>query len=594
MAYTAEIKQAAKVLYLKAWTPKCIADELKLSNERIVYYWADKHGWRDMLREYSVDEMISSKIQALLDLTEPTKAQLDMLDRLMNHHVKYKRQRAQDKQRAEQGDSPAPHSDSKPRSNNRRSKNQSQKKERKKTVEDLTPEDFELWVDSLYDYQKLMRTIKNDPSMPRTRNVLKSRQIGFTFGCAGEALEDAVLTGENQIFISATKSQAEVFRSYIVKIAHEFLDITLKGNPIKLPNGAEMHFLATSANSAQSRAGNVYVDEYFWIRDFKKVSDVVSACATQKRFRKTYFSTPSSKNHPAYPFWTGDMWKGGKSTRSNVVFPDFNKLKDGGRVCPDKQWRYVIDVHDAVQQGCDLIDPDELEEEFSPDAFRNLYKCEFVDDAKSVFKFTDVEKLMVDTATWQDFKARENFPFARREVWLGYDPSRTRDNACLVVVAPPLKDGETFRVLEKHYWKGLNFQYQASEIKKVMERYNATYLGIDTTGIGAGVWDLLSAEYPRECVAIHYSNESKTRLVMKMIDVVESKRLQFDAGQKDIASAFMAIKRAATKGGGNMTFRADRSELVGHADVFWAISHALINEPLNFNNKRKSTWKTAA
>jgi hypothetical protein len=156
-----------------------------------------------------------------------------------------------------------------------------------------------------------------------------------------------------------------------------------------------------------------------------------------------------------------------------------------------------------------------------------------------------------------------------------------------------MKEGETFRVLEKHYWKGLNFQYQASEIKKVMERYNATYLGIDTTGIGAGVWDLLSAEYPRECVAIHYSNESKTRLVMKMIDVVESKRLQFDAGQKDIASAFMAIKRAATKGGGNMTFRADRSELVGHADVFWAISHALINEPLNLN-KRKSTWKTAA
>ena len=53
-----------------------------------------------------------------------------------------------------------------------------------------------------------------------------------------------------------------------------------------------------------------------------------------------------------------------------------------------------------------------------------------------------------------------------------------------------------------------------------MERYNATYLGIDTTGIGAGVWDLLNAEFPRECVPIHYSNESKTRLVMKMIDVM--------------------------------------------------------------------------
>ena len=595
MAYTAEIKQAAKVLYLKAWTPKCIANELGLNNERIVYYWADKHGWRDMLREFTVDEAISSKIQAILEIPEPSKANLDLLDRLIKHHTILKKQRAQEKtaQAADASTSSERRPDNK-RSNKRTNNKQSQKKEKARTVDDLTPEDFDVWVESLFEYQKLMRAVKNDPSMPRTRNVLKSRQIGFTFGCAGEAFEDAVLTGENQIFISATKSQAEVFRSYIIHIAQTFFDITLKGNPIKLPNGAELHFLATSANSAQSRAGNVYVDEYFWIRDFKKVSDVVSACATQKRFRKTYFSTPSSKNHPAYPFWTGDMWRGGKSTRKNIEFPSFDKLKDGGRVCPDKQWRYVIDVHDAVKMGCHLIDPDELEEEFSPDAFRNLYKCEFVDDAKSVFKFTDVEKLMVDPGIWQDFNAHENFPFARREVWLGYDPSRTRDNACLVVMAPPMKAGEPFRLLEKHYWKGLNFQYQANEIKKVMERYNATYLGIDTTGIGAGVWDLLCAEYPREAVAIHYSNESKTRLVMKMIDVVESKRLQFDEEQKDIASAFMAIKRASTNGGGNMTFRADRSELVGHADVFWAISHALINEPLDHSNKRKSTWKTAA
>ena len=401
MAYSAEVKQAAKALYLKAWTPQCIATELKLNNERIVYYWADKHGWRDMLREFTVDEAISSKIQAILEIPEPSKANLDLLDRLIKHHTILKKQRAQEKvaQAADLSSDDNRPSKSK-RSNKQRTNNESKKKDKARTVDDLTPEDFEVWVESLFDYQKLMRSIKNDPLMPRTRNVLKSRQIGFTFGCAGEAFEDGVLTGENQIFISATKSQAEVFRSYIIHIAQTFFDITLKGNPIKLPNGAEFHFLATSANSAQSRAGNVYVDEYFWIRDFKKVSDVVSACATQKRFRKTYFSTPSSKNHPAYPFWTGDMWRGGKSTRKNIEFPSFDKLKDGGRVCPDKQWRYVIDVHDAVKMGCDLIDPDELEEEFSPDAFRNLYKCEFVDDAKSVFKFTDVERLMVDPGIW--------------------------------------------------------------------------------------------------------------------------------------------------------------------------------------------------
>jgi len=97
MAYSAEIKQAAKALYLKAWTPQCIATELKLNNERIVYYWADKHGWRDMLREFTVDEAISSKIQALLEIPEPSKANLDLLDRLIKHHTILKKQRAQEK-----------------------------------------------------------------------------------------------------------------------------------------------------------------------------------------------------------------------------------------------------------------------------------------------------------------------------------------------------------------------------------------------------------------------------------------------------------------------------------------------------------------
>ncbi len=54
-------------------------------------------------------------------------------------------------------------------------------------------------------------------------------------------------------------------RSYICKIAQTFLGVTLTGNPIVLSNGAELIFCSTNSNSAQSRSGNVYIDEYFWI-----------------------------------------------------------------------------------------------------------------------------------------------------------------------------------------------------------------------------------------------------------------------------------------------------------------------------------------
>ena len=50
----------------------------------------------------------------------------------------------------------------------------------------------------------------------RIRNILKSRQIGATYYFAREALLDALTTGRNQIFLSASKAQAHVFKNYII------------------------------------------------------------------------------------------------------------------------------------------------------------------------------------------------------------------------------------------------------------------------------------------------------------------------------------------------------------------------------------------
>ncbi|CDT98612.1 putative terminase, ATPase subunit [Vibrio coralliirubri] len=592
MAYSPETRHAARALYLKAWTPNEIASELGLNSTRIIYHWADKFGWRDMLREQTIDESIARRIETLLELENPTKGQLDMLDRLIKHHVQLKKFHTQAQPT---GDSPSPTekitttkaSGNSTRAHRSEDKQKKKKSKKKNNIAELTEENFTTWHESLFEYQHTMRNNLHQ----RTRNILKSRQIGATYYFSGEALEDAILTGDNQIFLSASRAQAEVFRSYIIAIGEEFLGVELTGNPIILSNGAELRFLSTNSKTAQSYHGHVYVDEYFWIPKFDELNKLASAMATHKNWRKTYFSTPSAKTHQAYTFWTGDQWRRGRDSRANIEFPTFDEYRDGGRLCPDKQWRYVVTIEDAAAGGCELFDIDELRDEYSKDDFDNLFMCVFVDGASSVFKFSALEKAMVDISRWQDFKPTSDDPFERREVWLGYDPSRTRDNACLVVVAPPIVAVEKFRVLEKHYWRGLNFQYQAQQVSKVFERYNVSYLGIDTTGIGAGVYDLISKKHPRETVAIHYSNDSKNRLVMKMIDVVEANRIQFDAEHKDIAMAFMAIKRATTNSGNNMTFKAERSELTGHADAFWAISHACINEPLDHSEKRKSTWQ---
>lgn len=270
MAYPEEIRNAARGLYLKRWTPQEIKDELGLNSCRVVYFWAEKYGWRDLLTEEAVEDAIARRVQSLLGREKKTSAELDELDRLIGHHVSLKekaikwaeRQQALKAQR-EAGDELAPPRTPRGRGGQDSGRKGKGGKKGKNEVGHLTADDFAEWLGTLFGYQLRCREAKNDPALPRTRNILKSRQIGMTYYFAGEALEDAVLTGGNQIFLSATRAQAEVFRSYICKIAQTFLGVTLTGNPIVLSNGAELHFCSTNSNSAQSRSGNVYIDEYF-------------------------------------------------------------------------------------------------------------------------------------------------------------------------------------------------------------------------------------------------------------------------------------------------------------------------------------------
>lgn len=589
--YPEAIKKVARSLYLKSWTPKEIAAELKLTSARIVYHWAEKYGWTDLLVEESVDECIQRRIRTLTHREKKTEQENKELDRLIEHHVKLiaqsnkhaeKMAAAQAAAAAGDGgnigfmsageDSPSPRK-------GRRQKND---------VSIMTKERFDEFAEtSLFEYQKTLRANKHHS----IRNLLKSRQVGATWYFSWEALEDAALTGDNQIFVSASRRQAEIFRRYIVKFAREMFDVTLTGNPITLSNGANLIFLSTNKNTAQGETGHFYCDEYFWVPKFQVFKDVTSAIATHDHWRRTFFSTPSAKTHDGYPFWTGDEWKGSDRKRQALKFPDFDELRDGGRLCPDGQWRYVVTLVDACAGGLDkFVTLERVRNEHSVDAFNLLYMCIFVDSGDSVFKFDQLARCEIDPATWQDFDPKSKRPFGDREVWGGFDPARTGDTSTFVVIAPPLYDGERFRVLETFHWQGFNFKYQAEQIKKIMQRYRMTYIGIDITGIGRGVFERVQAFAPREVRDIHYSLETKTRLVLKMVDLVEADRIEWDAEKRGIAGSFLAIRKTVTGSGNAITFVAERSAETGHADVFFAIAHAAINEPLNFDTRRKSTW----
>lgn len=541
-----------------------------------------------MLSHESIEETINRRIQVLTHRDGKTELEHKELDSLIAHHCKLRIQQAKHAEKlaavASQGNG-----DYSAAGDSGQDGGKKKRKYRKNDISALTQEDFDAFADEhLFGYQKHLRLNITQ----QIRNILKSRQIGATWYFAFEALENAVMTGDPQIFLSASRPQAEVFRSYIVNIAEQYFGVTLTGNPIRLSNGAELRFLSTNSNTAQSYSGHLYVDEYFWIQNFARLNEVASAMATHDRWRTTYFSTPSSKTHQAYPFWTGEDWKRGDAKRKKVEFPTFKDLRDGGRLCPDEQWRYVITMEDAIAGGFNLASIDKLRNKYNRDTFNMLYMCVFVDSGDSVFRFNELERCGVEVSLWQDHDPTAARPFGNREVWAGFDPARSGDTSTFVIIAPPLYEGERFRVLATFYWQGMNWKHQANQIKALFERYNMTHIGIDITGIGSGVFEMVQGFAMRQAVAIHYGLESKTRLVLKMVDVVESQRIEWDSEQKEIPASFLAIRRTSTTKGNSMTFVADRTQETGHADVFFAIAHAVDNEPLNFENQRKSTWKT--
>lgn len=439
---------------------------------------------------------------------------------------------------------------------------------------------------SLFDYQ---RKWKEAGEHHRIRNILKSRQIGATWYFAREALIDAITTGRNQIFLSASKAQAHVFKLYILQFVQEVTGVELKGDPIVLPNGATLYFLGTNVRTAQSYHGNVYMDEYFWIPRFKDFRKVASGMAMHKTWRQTYISTPSALSHEAYPFWNGEHYNRGRAKNQHISLDVLHKHLKDGQLCADGQWRQVVTVEDAIAAGCDLFDIEQLRIEYSEDEYNNLLMCRFIDDTASVFSLSMLQACMVDSLmVWSDVRPFAPRPFGDRPVWIGYDPSRTRDDAAIVVLTPPGVEGGKFRVIEKITMKNTGFDKQAEKIEQLTKKYTVQHIGIDTTGIGYGVYDHVKAFFPG-AKQISYNPEVKTRLVLKAQSVITNGRLEYEAGDKDIALAFMSIRQTTTPSGNRVTYEAIRSETAGHGDLAWAIMHALDNEPLQGNTARNKT-----
>ncbi|WP_310018064.1 terminase large subunit domain-containing protein [Croceicoccus sp. BE223] len=579
-------RRRARSLYWQGWTQTQIGEELGLSINTIAA-WKRRDDWDAAAPlEQAQDATVARYVQLIAKekKTGTDFKEIDLLGRQMERQARIEKYLG--------GGNEA---DLNPNVANRNTAEVREKKTKAKNL--ITPDMVAQLRDDMAGELFGHQTDWLSTTALRTRMILKSRQIGATWYFARERLLVALESGKNQIFISASRAQANIFRNYIVQWVQAVCGITLKGDPIVIQRGededgaaldpVELHFLGTNYRTAQGYHGDVIIDECFWIYGFEELFKVASAMATQRQYAITLFSTPSTLAHEAYPMWCGDRFNKRRAKADRIRLDISHDALKAGAAGADGIWRQIVTIDDAIAGGFDLVDPAQLQLQYAVDEYENLFGCVFLDDSQSMFPLAAMRRCMVDSwDEWQDLQPYSLRPFGDGEVWLGYDPNAsengTGDDAALVAVAPPSKIGGTFRILEKRRLKGLDFAGQADAIKEFCSRYRVTKIGIDTTGAGKAVHQLVSKFFPT-AEAINYSIDTKTALVLKAKNVITSGRLKFDAGWLDVATAFMAIRPEITKGGSRVTYVASRAGGAGHADLAWAIMHALQFEPLDIS-----------
>ncbi len=454
-----DAERQARSLYWRGWGISQIADELGLKRPT-VEAWKQRRKWDEAPSLSKIEDALECRLNTLIAKDGKIGGDFKEIDLLMRAVVAGARVRRFEAPGGHEGDL-----------NEKVANRNAGERKAGKPKNHFTTEQVEqleqLFHDELFGYQVDWWGAKDQ----RTRMILKSRQIGATWYFAREALLDALHGGGNQIFLSASKNQAHIFRNYIVQFAAR-VGVKLQGDPIVLtadtiPDGepaAELIFLGTNARTAQGYHGNFYFDEFFWTYGFEELNKVASAMAMHKRWRRTYFSTPSTIAHQAHSYWTGERRNRRVKKADRIEIDVSHARLQAGVLCEDQIWRQIVTIEDAAARGCDLF---------------------------------NIEELRIEYQLLRDAKVR-------------------------------------------------------------------------------GV------------VAIEYSLEVKTGLVMKAQHSFARQRIEYDRGWIDLQSAFLSIKKALTQSGKSVTFKASRTESVGHADLAWAAMHIFINEPLDGQARPKT------
>jgi phage FluMu gp28-like protein len=387
----------------------------------------------------------------------------------------------------------------------------------------------------LYAYQREFLEAED-----RFRIVLKARQIGFSY-VVGLAVLLGAMAGRPQIVVSASERQAQIILKYVRHHA-ERLGVVFdldKANQITVL-GTDIVAVSTNFRTAQGWPGDVWLDEFAWVRNQTLLWAAVLPSITAVGGRVTVFSTPFL---PGSLFW-------------EIATNNKNKHAHW--------WRKTITIEDAIAGGMPLPGGlDELRMLFDSESWAMFYECQWAENGAALLSWELLHSLTTEAIMPGKFGRLRG----------GVDVGRINDRTAIALVgqeAQGQKWADRYALIYHQMHKGLKFDAQKAEVHAVDSRFDVESWQIDKTGLGMQLAEELETASPERFSGVWFSAQRKSRLALNMLKLAEERRLLLP-NDPDVLAQLHSIQKQVS--GTTIKYDAERNE-DGHGDLFWAVALA--------------------
>lgn len=411
----------------------------------------------------------------------------------------------------------------------------------------------------------------------RFRWVTKSRQVGFSFLFALEALARAHLRdGYTAVFVSYNMADA-LEKTLVARQVYEEMPLAFQKKLITDAKtelafespGRGRHLsriISVPSKAPRGKKGDVFLDELAHYIDDREVYRGSTALILRSNGQLTGCSTPLGRRGIFWEIATEELRKYPHHSRMSVPWWLSSAFcKDTKRAALEAP---AMVTEDRVAKfGKNTIV--EQFESLALEDFQQELECTFVDESYSFFPYDLILPCTSDDIVVVDDPTAVRAPSGR--IVAGFDVGRTRDRSELAVFEQ-IDERFTCRLMRS--FVNAPFAEQEAQLRYLLATLPVARLSIDRSGIGMNLAENLSRDFP-QVVPENFTNESKERWATDFKILLQRRDVML-ARDRELVGQIHAIKRRVLASG-KVSFDAERTNR-GHADKFWAVALACQRE----------------